>query len=147
VGIVLSLMAFGVSPAQAAPSAADPVPAVVKQTTPGPVGRPCGPNVNLRVAERCAASGPQQFSEGGCGFLQRCLYFSRNEQLVILAGSGTTIAVLICGATALLGCAAASGVVAAALQWLSNRGGVCPTSRPKLKVRYFPTPSVEGCVA
>jgi hypothetical protein len=53
------------------------------------------------------------FSESGCGFLQRCLYFTRSEQLIILAGGGATIVALICGATALLGCAAASGLVAA----------------------------------
>jgi hypothetical protein len=107
---------------------------------------PCGPGVNVRAATRCGG-GPQQISEGGCGFLQRCVWLSRGEQLVILAGGSATIVALICGATVLLGCATASAVVAAALQWLSNRGGICPVSRPRLRVQYFPIPSVEGCVA
>ncbi|MBF4768132.1 hypothetical protein ISU10_10165 [Nocardioides agariphilus] len=88
-----------------------------------------------------------KLSEGGCGFLQRCLYFSRSEQLIILAGGGAAIVTVICGVTALLGCAAAAGLVAAVLQWLSNRGGACPKSKPRLKWRYFPTPAVQGCVA
>jgi hypothetical protein len=147
VGIALSLMAFGMSPAQAAAPAAAAASPTTTQTASTPTGRPCGPGVNLRTAERCAITGPQQFSEGGCGFMQRCIYLSRSEQLTILAGAGGTIVALICGATALLGCAAASGIVASAFQWLSNRGGACPTSKPKLKIRYFPTPSIIGCVA
>jgi hypothetical protein len=152
---VLSLMTFGMSPAQAAPTTTSPQASATthlraaRQLPRGlAVGeRRCGPDVNARVANRCASTGPQQFSESGCGFLQRCLYFSRSEQLTILAGSGAGLVVLICGATALLGCAAASAVVGAAFQWLSNRGGICPTSKPKLGVRYFPMPSVQGCVA
>jgi hypothetical protein len=145
VGVVLSLMCFGISPAEAAPETA------THTVTRNPVrathlDRPCGPTVNARVATRCAG-GPQQVSEGGCGFLQRCLYFSRNEQLILLSGGSATIVALICGATALLGCATAAAVVGAAVQWLNSRGGICPLSRPKLRVQYFPMPAVEGCVS
>lgn len=140
VGVVLSLMCFGISPAEAAPQTASRGPARVTQ-----LDRPCGPTVNLRVATRCVG-GPQQLSEGGCGFLQRCLYFSRGEQLILLNGGSATIVALICGATALLGCATAAAVVAAAVQWLNSRGGICPLSRPRLRVQYFPVPAVEGCV-
>ena len=153
VGIALSLMMFGMSPAEATSTTPQASPraevgAVTRiDRAARAVDSRCGTGVNLRAARRCADTAPQQFSEGGCGFLQRCAYFSRSEQLIILAGSGATIVVLICSATALLGCAAASGLVAAAFQWLTDRGGICPTSKPKLKVRYFPFPSIIGCVA
>jgi hypothetical protein len=149
VGIVLSLMTFGMAQAQAVAAPA-PSADVRADTRAGaaPLGhRGCGPAVNLRGVQRCANPGPEQLSEGGCGFLQRCIYLSRSEQLIILAGGSATIVAIICGATALLGCAAASGLVAAAFQWLNDRGGACPTSKPKLKIRYFPTPAIIGCVA
>jgi hypothetical protein len=38
-------------------------------------------------------------SEGGCGFLQRCIYLSRNEQLILLAGGSAVIIAAICGAS------------------------------------------------
>ena len=46
-----------------------------------------------------------------------------------------------------IGCLVAGGIVELAAQWRINRGGICPTSKPKLRVRYFPNPQVEGCVA
>jgi len=140
VGVVLSLMCFGISPAESAPEAATRGPAQALS-----LDRSCGPHVNARLAVRCTG-GPQQVSESGCGFLQRCIYFSRSEQLIMLNGGAATIVALICGATALLGCATASAVVGAAVQWLNGRGGACPISRPRLRVQYFPFPAVEGCV-
>ena len=147
VGIALSLMAFGMSPAQAAPPAAAATSSATTQTAPTPTGRPCGPGVNLRTAERCAVTGPQQFSEGGCGFMQRCLYFSRGEQLIIIAGGSAAIIAAICSSTLGVGCAIASALVGGAFQWLSNRGGACPTSKPRLRVRYFPLPAAYACVS
>jgi hypothetical protein len=137
VSIVLSLMASAMSPVQAAAPAAPPVSSSAEKSVTATGGRPCGPDVNLRIAHRCADTGTQQFSEGGCGFLQRCIYFSRNEQLVIVAGGGATIAVLICGATALLGCAAASGVVAAALS--SGSAVEVASARPESRNSRFAT--------
>jgi hypothetical protein len=149
VSVALSLMFVGVAPAQArtSPQQASAGEATVQRLASAPGQRPCGNLIGVKQAKGCASDLVPLFSEGGCGFLQRCIYFSRSEQLIILAGGGATIVALICGATALLGCAAASAVVAAAFQWLSDRGGVCPTSKPKLKVRYFPTPAIKGCVA
>lgn len=131
VSLALSLM-FVSSPAQASPD---------------PVAAPAAAAPEIPTTATRTLRPVPQFSEGGCGFLQRCLYFSRSEQLIILAGGSATIVAAICGATALLGCAAASGLVGAAFQWLSSRGGACPTSKPKLKVRYLPWPAVQGCVA
>lgn len=79
--------------------------------------------------------------------MQRCIYLSRSEQLVILAGGSATVVVLLCSVTAIIGCALATGIVAAAFQWLSSRGGACPVTKPKLRVQYIPWPQVEGCVA
>ncbi len=148
VGIVLSLMAFGVSPAQAAAIEAAPAAATTtKQTVATATGRPCGPGVNLRIAERCAVTGPQQFSEGGCGFLQRCVYLNRTEQQYLITGSKWIVQAALCAGSIGLGCVAAGALVELAAQWLLNRGGICPTSKPKLRVQYLPWPGVEGCVA
>jgi hypothetical protein len=145
VGIALSLMAFGMSPAQAstAPAAAKTSAAASKHTA--PTARPCGPGVQ-RIATRCVVTGPQQFSEGGCGFLQRCVYLNRSEQLYLISGSKWIVQAALCAAGVGIGCVVAGGIVELAAQWLMSRGGICPTSKPKLRVRYFPTPQIDGCV-
>jgi len=158
VSIVLSLMAFGLTaPAQAAGSSAAsqtariaagsgaPNLASAAQTLTGGPAKACQTG-NLRTLQRCADTGTQQLSEGGCGFMQRCLYFSRGEQLIIVAGASATIIAAICTASAGVACAIASGIVGAAFQWLSNRGGICGTKKPRLRVQWFPRIIAEGCV-
>jgi hypothetical protein len=150
VGIALSLMSFGMAPAQAAkagPTAA--VSAVTASQRPVQVsaGRPCGQAAHPRVAPRCAGSGTQQFSEGGCGFLQRCIYLNRTEQTYLVTGSKWVVQYALCSASLGLGCAFAGLLVELAAQWINDHGGICPTSKPKLRVQYFPNPAVEGCVA
>ena len=151
VGIALSLM-VGMPPAQAAAPVAAPVGAAAaatstKQTATTPPGRPCGPGVNFRTAERRAATGPQQFSEGGCGFMQRCIHLNRSEQQYLISGSKWIVQAALCTGSIGIGCVAAGALVELAAQWLMNRGGICPTSKPKLRVRYLPSPGIEGCVA
>ena len=131
VGIVLSLMALGTAPAQAATAApAATATTATKQVAATPTGRPCGPGANQRIAHRCVDSGPQQFSEGGCGFLQRCVYLNRTEQQYLLVGTKWIVQAALCAGTIGIGCVAAGTVVEVAAQWLQNRGGICPTSKP-----------------
>ncbi len=149
VGIVLSLMAFGLaSPAHAAGDAqrSNDDAATASPRAAGDAGRACG-TANLKVSQRCTDTGPPQLSEGGCGFMQRCLYFSRGEQLTILGGGSALMVAAICAATGGLACAAASAIVGAAFQWLNNRGGLCPTSKPRLRIQWFPFVAAEGCVS
>jgi hypothetical protein len=144
VSIVLSLMCAWVTPAGAAAVSAI-AGADARSATPNQVVRA----LDLRCvpgAKRCVANGPHHLSEGGCGVLQRCLYFSRGEQMILMAGGSAAIIAAICTATIGLGCAIASSVVGAAFQWLSNRGSICPASKPRLKMRYFPSPAAYGCV-
>jgi hypothetical protein len=141
VSIVLSLTSLSTAPAEAATA-----PTTTRASAQAAVSR-CGPAVNQRVAGRCAGTGQQQFSEGGCGFLQRCVYFNRTEQQYLISGSKWIVQAALCAASIGLGCVAAGLLVEIAAQWLLNRGGICPTSRPKLRVQWFPNPQVEGCVA
>jgi hypothetical protein len=148
VGIALSLMAFGMSPSQAATTAPHTAVHAGPRSAPAaPIALRCGPGVNLRIADRCAYTGPQQFSEGGCGFLQRCVWFSRSEQQYILTGGKYVIQAALCAASFGLGCVVAGTIVEIAFEWLKSRGGICSTSKPKLQVQYLPWPGVEGCVA
>lgn len=95
-----------------------------------------------------AVKGPAQFSEGGCGWFQRCIYFNRSEQAAIAAGSGFIVAAALCAEVGAL-CVVAGGIVAAAYAYLLfQRGGaICPTYRPRLKAHWFPTQGIDGCVA
>jgi hypothetical protein len=152
VGIALLLMAFGMSPTQAAAapaaaqtSAGKTSAAASKHTA--RTARPCGTAVQRRISTRCVVNGPQQFSEGGCGFLQRCVYLNRSEQLYVISGSKWIVQAALCAAGVGIGCLVAGGIVELAAQWLMSRGGICPTSKPRLRVRYFPAPQIEGCVA
>jgi hypothetical protein len=138
--IVLAVMSLQAVPAGAA-TGASTVASV------GAASASCGPGTNQRIGERCADTGPQQFSEGGCGFLQRCIYFNRTEQTYLITGSKWIVQAALCAASIGLGCVAAGLVVEIAAQWLLSRGGICPTSKPRLRVQWFPVPQVEGCVA
>lgn len=99
-----------------------------------------------RVNPRCV-QGPPTFSEGGCGWFQRCVYFNRSEQAAIAAGSGFIIAAALCAEVGAL-CVVAGGIVAAAYAYLLfQRGGaICPTWRPRLRAHWFPTQYIDGCV-
>jgi hypothetical protein len=148
-GIALALVSFGMAPAQAATNGPETAPAATSALRPAPTrtDHACGPGVNQRVVHRCATDGPQQFSEGGCGFLQRCIYLNRTEQTYLVTGSKWIVQLALCTGSLGIGCALAGLIVELAAQWLNNRGGICPTSKPKLRVQWFPIPLVEGCVA
>ncbi|HET9997323.1 MAG TPA: hypothetical protein VFQ17_07410 [Nocardioides sp.] len=134
--IVLAVLSLSATPA----GAATPV-------STGTAPASCGPGVNQRIDGRCTDTLPQEFSEGGCGFLQRCIYFNRTEQTYLITGSKWIVQAALCAAGIGLGCVAAGLVVEIAAQWLLSRGGICPTSKPRLRVQWFPVPQVEGCVA
>ena len=142
--IVLAVMSLPAVPAGAATEAGTPTST---HASPDTAAAPCGPGVSQRIDGRCADTGPQQFSEGGCGFLQRCIYFNRTEQTYLITGSKWVVQAALCAASIGLGCVAAGLVVEIAAQWLLSRGGICPTSKPRLRVQWFPAPQVEGCVA
>jgi hypothetical protein len=65
------------------------------------------------------------------------IYLSRNDQIVLAAGGAAGLAVLICGSTVLIGCAAATAALTGAAAWIATRGGICPTSAPRLEIRIL----------
>jgi hypothetical protein len=74
-----------------------------------------------------------------------CLTFNKVEAGYVSAVSLAAATAFICGATALITCAVAAGI-AAAIQRYVDRNGVCPNSRPKMRVEYFPHPGLVSCV-
>jgi hypothetical protein len=74
-----------------------------------------------------------------------CLTFNKIEAGYVSAVSLAAATAFICGATALITCAVAAGI-AAAIQRYVDRNGVCPNSRPKMRVEYFPRPGLVSCV-
>jgi hypothetical protein len=74
-----------------------------------------------------------------------CLTFNKVEAGYISAVSLATATAFICAGTALITCGAAVGI-AAAIQRYVDRNGVCPKSRPKMRVEYFPRPGRVECV-
>ena len=74
-----------------------------------------------------------------------CLTFNRVEAGYVSAVSLATATVFICAGTALITCGVAAGI-AAAIQRYVDRNGVCPKSRPKMRVEYFPSPGRVECV-
>ena len=103
---------------------------------PGGHVKPFGPHVNYMGHDYCGSwlHGPAW-----------CLTFNKVEAGYIAAVSLATAAAFICGATALVTCAVAVGI-AAAIQRYVDRNGVCPSSRPKMRVEYFPSPGRVSCV-
>jgi len=97
--------------------------------------KPFGPHVNYMGHDYCGGwiHGPAW-----------CLTFNRVEAGYLSAVSLATATAFICGATALITCAAAVGI-AAAIQRYVDRNGVCPSSRPKMRVEYFPHPGLVSC--
>jgi hypothetical protein len=73
-----------------------------------------------------------------------CLTFNKVEAGYLSAVSLSVAAAFICGATALVTCAAAVGI-AAAIQRYVDHNGVCPKSHPKMRVEYFPHPGLVSC--
>ena len=73
-----------------------------------------------------------------------CLTFNRVEAGYISAVSLATATAFICAGTALITCGVAAGI-AAAIQRYVDRNGVCPGSRPKMRVEYFPHPGRVEC--
>lgn len=74
-----------------------------------------------------------------------CLTFNKVEAGYVSAVSLATATVFICAGTALITCGVAAGI-AAAIQRYVDRNGVCPRSRPKMRVEYFPSPGRVECV-
>ena len=74
-----------------------------------------------------------------------CLTFNKVEAGYIAAVSLATATAFICAGTALITCGVAAGI-AAAIQRYVDRNGVCPKSRPKMRVEYFPHPGRVECV-
>ena len=74
-----------------------------------------------------------------------CLTFNKIEAGYVSAVSLATATAFICGATAIITCGVAAGV-AAAIQRYVDRNGVCPKSRPKMRVEYFPSLGRVECV-
>ena len=70
--------------------------------------------------------------------------FNRSRQADSPPSSLATATAFICAGTALITCGAAVGI-AAAIQRYVDRNGVCPTSRPKMRVEYSPRPGRVGC--
>ena len=98
--------------------------------------KPFGPHVNYMGHDYCGGwwQGPAW-----------CLTFNKVEAGYISAVSLAVAAAFICAGTALITCGAAVGI-AAAIQRYVDRNGVCPKSRPKMRVEYVPHPGRVECV-
>jgi hypothetical protein len=77
-------------------------------------------------------------SAGRCGTwgLWVCIYLSHTDQIYLAAGAIAFVTVLICGATALIGCAAASALAAAAALYVSRHGICSGGRRLRAQVQY-----------
>jgi hypothetical protein len=83
-----------------------------------------------------------QFSVGaGWGIY---IYLNRSDQMVVAAGGAAGLAVLICAATVLIGCAAATAALAGAATWVAVRGGICPS---RLEIHTTVATTSFKCVA
>jgi len=134
VGLVVALVAVA---ATAAPARAE------AQADRGAADRPAAatsaPADGLGVVGH-EAPGEHQVSTGGCGFLQVCLYFNRTEQKWIGGASVSAVAALVCSSA--VGCAAAGAIAYAVVKYV-DKHGICPRSRPRLRVKVFPTAHFE----
>jgi hypothetical protein len=84
-----------------------------------------------------------RLSEGGCGFLQRCVYLNQADQKAWLTASSAVLIAELC----LLGgpaCIAAAAIVGLAKGYLGDHG-VCSGTK-KLRVPYF-RPGAPACVS
>jgi hypothetical protein len=153
--VTIALMATTMAPAQAQPPAsvadrATQTATTVREAT-GAVKVQPRPAGTSRDGEHLKVSRPQvnQIGHDYCGgWLQGpawCLTFNKIEAGYIAAVSLATAAAFICAGTALITCGAAVGI-AAAIQRYVDRNGVCPKSRPKMRVEYFPRPGRVECV-
>ena len=115
--VIVGLLATG--PASAAP---EPTASSTTQTAVAPGGG--------------LVPGPEQISTGGCGFLSVCIYLNRNEQKYAGESSVALVAALIC--TTAVACAASAAIATAVIRYV-DRHGICPSSRPRLRVRVFPS--------
>ena len=98
--------------------------------------KPFGPHVNYMGHDYCG------------GWIQGpawCLTFNKVEAGYIAAVSLSVAAAFICAGTALITCGLAVAI-AAAIQRYVDHNGVCPKSRPKMRVEYFPHPGRVECV-
>lgn len=108
-------------------------------------------NVQIEMGARVAPSKQptvgttQRVSVGGCGWLKVCIYFGKQEQSYIGVAGIAAITVFICGATGLLACSVASGIATAAGRYV-DRNGLCPSSRPRLRVTILPAVGDTQCV-
>lgn len=140
--VTIGLLATTTAPAQAqARAQAHATPTISASTVSSdrsapPATRPSRPQVQSIGHDYCGGwlHGPAW-----------CLTFNRVEVGYVAAVSLATAAAFICGATALITCAIAAGI-AAAIQRYVDRNGVCPKSRPKMRVEYFPSPGRVECV-
>ncbi len=67
------------------------------------------------------------------------VYLNQSDQRVLAAGGAAGLAVAICGATALIGCAAITAAMTTLAAWIADRGGICTGSKPYLEYRASPT--------
>jgi hypothetical protein len=106
----------------------------------------CRPGIQ-RTSSLCTDTDVPGLSEGGCGFLQRCIYLTRAEQAAIVGGSTFLITALLCVEVGPL-CVVAGTIVATVAAYIifQRSGAICPAAKPKLKVRWFPGIAVLGCV-
>ncbi len=161
--VTIALMATTLSPAQAQPQASVAAQATHPATSgagdQGARGHEADRTLKVqprssetsRAGEHLKASRPEvnQIGHDYCGGWWQgpawCLTFNKIEAGYIAAVSLSVAAAFICAGTALITCGVAVGI-AAAIQRYVDRNGVCPKSRPKMRVEYIPHPGRVECV-
>jgi hypothetical protein len=143
-GIVMGLMASTAGPAAAAQGrdhvvTRDAAPTAHLDGVSGPGTPPPA------VAAREVPLRTPRVTTDGCGFLQLCLFFSRSEQRWIGGATVSAVAALVCSSG--LACGISAAVAYTVIRYIDSHG-ICPTSRPRLRVKVFPTLSpTSSCVA
>ena len=78
----------------------------------------------------------QKIGAGMCGpwySLQYCIYLNRSEQLYAFDGSVGLLALIICGGVP-FACAVATVLAISASRYMNNRGSICPSTYPRLRL-------------
>ncbi len=143
-GLILSLacamvVSLGVT---ASPAVADEGRPTVQTATPAALAATaCG--VETKCPGGITPGTQQDLASSYCGgppwSPRFCINFSRSEQVYIIGAGLTAAAIYVCRFGPAV-CVVAGTIAFVAIQYLNNRGGLCPKSNPILEVEYAPHP-------
>ena len=96
--------------------------------------------LSFPASGRGSVTRSEAISVGGCGWFQVCVYLDRAEQRVAFSGSTAGVVAILCLAGP-AACIASSVLAGAIIQYVvGERGGICPTSTPRLRANLTTGP-------